>query len=80
MSPGEGQREGERRLFNFTESGLEADVAFLEAVVALVGRRPATTYQTAQVRACASLAKALNQILNKARNRRRADDPGARQK
>lgn len=78
MSADEGRSEGERRRLNFTESGLEADVAFLEAIVALVGRRPATTYQTAQVRACSSLAKALTQILNKARNRRRAGDPGAR--
>lgn len=66
---------GERRSLRFTESGLEADIAFLEAQVALVGRRPATTYQTAQVRACTSLARSLASILAKARNRRRATDP-----
>ena len=76
MSEEEGRSEGERRRLNFTESSLEADVAFLEAIVALIGRRPATTHQTAQVRACSSLAKALTQILHKARNRRRAGDPG----
>ena len=69
------QDTGERRGLRFTESGLEADIAFLEAQVALVGRRPATTYQTAQVRACASLARSLANILAKARNRRRATDP-----
>ncbi|MCU0767688.1 MAG: hypothetical protein MUE39_10030 [Gammaproteobacteria bacterium] len=77
-SPGTGTGEAERRRLNFTEPGLEADIAFLEAVAALVGRRPATTYQTAQVRACATLAKALTTILHKARNRRRAGDPRRR--
>ena len=67
--------DGERRGLRFTESGLEADIAFLEAQVALVGRHPATTYQTAQVRACTSLARSLTNILAKARNRRRASDP-----
>ena len=66
---------GERRGLRFTESGLEADIAFLEAQVALVGRHPATTYQTAQVRACTSLARSLTNILAKARNRRRTTDP-----
>jgi hypothetical protein len=69
------QASGERRGLRFTESGLEADIAFLEAQVALVGRRPATTYQTAQVRACQSLARSLTTILAKVRNRRRASDP-----
>jgi hypothetical protein len=78
VSDGEGRIEGERRRLHYTETGLEADIAFLEAVIALVGRRPATIYQTAQVRACSSLARALTEILNKARNRRRAGDPGAR--
>ena len=67
--------DGERRGLRFTESGLEADIAFLEAQVALVGRHPATTYQTAQVRACTSLARSLTNILAKARNRRRSGDP-----
>jgi hypothetical protein len=74
MTPEEIRGGEERRRLNFTESGLEADIAFLEAVIALVGRRPATTYQTAQVRACSTLAKALGGILAKARNRRRAGD------
>ena len=65
----------ERRTLRFTESGLEADIAFLEAQVALIGRRPATTYETAQARACSSLARSLTAILAKARNRRRASDP-----
>jgi hypothetical protein len=69
------QDNGERRSLRFTESGLEADIAFLEAQVALVGRHPATTYQTAQVRACTSLARSLANILAKARNRRRSSDP-----
>ena len=69
------QDNGERRGLRFTESGLEADIAFLEALVALVGRNPATTYQTAQVRACTSLARSLTNILAKARNRRRSGDP-----
>ena len=69
------QDNPERRGLRFTESGLEADIAFLEAQVALVGRRPATTYQTALVRACSSLARSLTNILAKARNRRRASDP-----
>lgn len=78
MAEEQGSTPRERRRLNFTESGLEADIAFLEAMAALVGRRPATTYQTAQVRACSTLAKALTVILNKARNRRRAGDPGKR--
>jgi len=69
---------GERRGLRFSESGLEADIAFLEAVIALVGRRPATTYQTAQVRACSSLARTLTAILAKTRNRRRSGDPRRR--
>lgn len=69
------QDNGERRTLRFTESGLEADIAFLEAQVALVGRHPATTYQTAQVRACTALARSLTSILAKARNRRRTGDP-----
>jgi hypothetical protein len=69
---------GERRGLRFTETGLEADIAFLEAVIALVGRRPATTYQTAQVRACSSLARTLTAVLGKTRNRRRTDDPRRR--
>ena len=55
-SPGTGTGEAERRRLNFTESGLEADIAFLEAFAALVGRRQATTYQSGPVRACTSLA------------------------
>jgi hypothetical protein len=78
MSEIEERSEGDRRLLNFTESGLEADIAFLEAMVALVGRRPQTTYQTAQARACSSLAKALTAILGKMRHRRREGDHGAR--
>lgn len=74
----EADKDGERRGLRFTESGLEADIAFLEAVIALVGRRPATTYQTAQVRACSSLARTLTAILGKARNRRRSGDPRRR--
>ena len=69
------QGKAERRGLRFTESGLEADIAFLEAQVALVGRHPATTYQTALVRACSSLARSLTHILAKARNRRRTTDP-----
>jgi len=69
---------GERRGLRFTETALEADIAFLEAVIALVGRRPATTYQTAQVRACSSLARTLTAILAKTRNRRRTGDPRRR--
>ena len=73
-----GEDGSERRGFQFTESALEADIAFLEALIALVGRRPATTYQTAQVRACSSLARTLSSILAKARNRRRVGDAGRR--
>jgi len=75
---GDGREGGERRGLRLTESGLEADIAFLEAQVALVGRRPATTYQTAQVRACSSLARALTEILAKVHGRRRLGDPRRR--
>lgn len=74
----DGHPRGERRGLRFTESGLEADIAFLEAQIALVGRHPATAYQTAQVRACSSLARALTDLLAKARNRRRNGDPRRR--
>ena len=61
------QDNGERRGLRFTESGLEADIAFLEAQV--------PPDQTALVRACSSLARSLTNILAKARNRRRSGDP-----
>jgi hypothetical protein len=65
----------ERRKLRFTESGMEADIAYLEAQIALVGRRPRSTYETAKVRACQTLLKALRTVLGKAKMRRRSDDP-----
>jgi len=65
----------ERRKLRFTESGMEADIAYFEAQIALVGRRPRTTYETAKVRASQTLLKALRTVLGKAKMRRRTEDP-----
>lgn len=50
-------------------SALEADVAYFDARLALIGSRPESYYQEAQVKAYRELERVLSDMLNSLNNR-----------